>query len=436
MEESRKFDYYIVAEIIIGITVNVWLAIARPTFFYIAGDTSGYQITSLSELSTIHRTPGLQLISLIFYKIFGSNYEIADYGIVSFQCLLLIVGLLFLYLAIKEYLGIKILSFIVTTLASLVIYIFGFGHALLTEPYAIAAMCFQVWCIIKTVKEEESKYIIWSIVIGMLCAIIRPSHLLLLGIIGGFIIIYGFANHHWIFRSGLISIILCVGIIFGYCGYNRIHHNYFGVSDVKPFNDMATILYAETYDNPKYPEITIFVNNLIPEDIDNWTKAKTIIKEFGFDESLAYISSCKRQNSKEYYQYIINDLRLISQNIVVFDSLESYNSIRLAVDMIRKICLPFTFGGLWILTGACFIGAIVVSIIKRKMLWIEIGICICILSIDVASRVSCHDASLVRTGVHALPCVFFIYAIYFKAIAQSGKWVIHIVREKLCQIGA
>ena len=424
-----RIDVYVVVIIVFCLCFSIYLASSRQSFFLVASDTPGYQISELKDLSIIHRPAGLQLISLFFYIICGGDWDIADSGIVCFQYFITIAGSVFLYLAISEYIEKRFISFIIVLLASANILVFGFVHALLTECYAIAAMSFQLWCIVKTIKEARSKYIVWAMVVGLLCSLIRPSHLLTILLLAGFVVVYGCMKHKWILKNGLIAALACFGVIIGCCAANKVNHDYFGISDVKPFNDMATLLYAEAYDNPEYPDITHYVYERVNEETSNWTKAKRIVQEFGFERSSAYIRSCKKLHYSAYIRYLWNDLSIVAKNSVVFDYLRTYSSIKAVTGIIQKVSLPFTFGGLWIMTSICLIGSLAISVIRKRFLWFEIGVCFCVISVSIYSRISCHTDSLVRTGVHVLPCIFVVYSFYLKGIVYLLRLMIHRIAK-------
>ncbi len=399
-----------VSLVIFNIIIAAFLLFYGNQFYVIAGDTIGYQIYSLNEISWIHRTPGYQIISFIFFAICGKDYSIADYYIVIFQFFFLIVGDVFFFFALYEYSKDIILSSLISYYFSLIVLVFGFGSALLTESYAIAIMCLQIYCIVKFVNNPKPNLSIISVILGFLGMIIRPSHIIVLFVLFGFYIIFLFLGEKKSASAGLISLVIVGIVILVYCIHNKIAFGYFGISDVKPYNDLATILNANAFDNPLFSNITEYIENNMADEQSNWSISKNVFKEFGFRNTINYIKSCKINNLSLYWKYIFIDFYNTSKNVVLFDYLRNYNNISI-IAFINKYLFPFKFGFVWVVSFLSLLISLCAWIFKKKPLWIEMGISILILAIHFSSRYSCHTDTLVRTGIHAVPSIFFLMII-------------------------
>ena len=411
-----KWHYYIM--ITWAVIWYTALCMVR-TFSLSRPDTSTYQISSIGELSWIHRMPGYQLISLFFYNLGGGSYENADKYIIIFQICMAIIGSLFLYDALLKYLHSIKWALFFGNCNMMIIAMFGYSDVLLTESLAVSVMCILIWIMVQAVETRKSRYFVLLSVLSFCGTMIRPSFIFSFPCLMIFFVCFYIADDRKIAFKGLLSLFIVTLIIIAYCKHNESLMGRFCLSDVSYNSELSCLITGDMYDNPKYPEITEFIRHeLEDEDTNSLRKAKNTFHYFGYDVVVDYIKDSQRLYGIKYINSIKNTVLGTMNQPIVENASEIGQRGRMVYEALRVILLPWSFASLLFWTLG-YLGYIIYCSIKEKRFYyVDFGIVACILSIYILSSIMLYEATLQRIAICVIPCTVFLEALIIKHFTE------------------
>lgn len=372
-------------------------------------DTFGYQIESLSDITWRDRTIGYQLFSLLFYRICGNNYEIADIFIVISHCFIAAIGNILIYCVIRKYTNKKQISMIFGFIGSAVLALFGYEYYLLTESLAVSVMCIQLWCLCNAVMTKKIKFFYLLSIFSLIGTMIRPSHVFSMALIAVFFTCFLSVDKATAVKS-LLCWLICLVPILLHCLKVYSIIGVFTLSSVGPTNAMYIVIDSGIYENEDYPEIAQLVKEEIADESTNyWADAKAVCNTAGYPLAVEYIKDCKQKHLKQYLEYTAR--WSISQS--KWTILHNYDSegVSAVIQLFKGTFFPFNFLFMIIITILDLIYCLYKQFRDRQWYWFELGCCSCIIGIVGLSCYACHSAELQRIGICSIPCFIVLSAI-------------------------
>ena len=394
-----------------------------------APDTVTYQITSIRELSWRHRLPGYQIISLFFYHLCG-GYENANNYIVIFQVCMAIIGCIFFYDALYKYLHSKICALIFGIVNMMIIAMFGYSDALLTESLALSVMCIVIWVLVQAVQMRKGRYYILLSIISLCGIMIRPSSIFTLPCLAIFFGCFYIADDRKLALKGFLSLLFVTFVVLAYCKHNESLMGKFCLSDVSYNNALSSLIEGDMYDNSDYPEITEFIKTeLSNEDTNYLTKAKNTLYHFGYDIGSEYIKDCKRLYRGKYLNYVKNHAVRFMNKPIVIDMSQKGERRHEIYEALRVFLLPWNYASMLLMTIIYLCYIICRSIKEKRFYYVDFGIVACILCIYIISLAALRTA-FQRNAICLIPCTVFLEALSIRRLFEEwNKEAVQSIQE-------
>ena len=379
----------------------------------------------------IFRTPGypyfIKFISLITGQEAGT---IEFYEMLSLvQCILSLMSVAILYLACRKLFSNKYILSACALVFGIAPSVFTWDIITLTESLSLFLTVVLIYILFSYLAKPKL-YI--AIVLGLFSfamIMVRPTFIYLTAVLMVFFIARIIFNAEDRKRAiaGLLSVILCIGMVFGYQGLNYKNHDYFAISSVSTtVNKLFIVMSHGWTDSEKYP----FLSNYLEEqmdsyDIERWIPdvIEILPMNFPYETIDGYVNDCLDSHSKKYQKYILNKIKgLASEKIAtqytpIPEESENFSVIS---PIMVKCTFPFTFMDCMMLVLMGVAWSVLVLVMKKRICWHIIGLCAITFS-HIFVSVLGSMAEFSRLSSMVIPVVMILVFYMIDYVVRAAK---------------
>ncbi|MGN0173517.1 MAG: glycosyltransferase family 39 protein [Acutalibacteraceae bacterium] len=438
-ENRRKFEVFIEK---LGrhpiFTVVVLAAIFRTwysshynpyTIYYDTGTYTDYNYNILLGETDIFRTPGypyfLKLIHLITGNFENDVWFHQQVSIV--QSVMSLASIVILYCAGRKLFNNKYVLSAAALIYGIAPSAFSWDFCTLTESLSLFITVVLIYLVFSYLAKPKMYK---AIILGLYCFLmimVRPTFIYLCAVLAVFFIARFIfcAKERKKAVAGLISVGVCISLIFGYCGLNLKNYDYFKISSVSnTVNNLFIVMINGWYINEDYPELSNHIDNSIRIYEDgNWISdiVEVVPEYFSYKEIDEYVTSCIDKHKDEYINYTIDkalglmNVSVGTQYIVSPDEDDGFSDVS---NVIMSITFPFTFLSCLCLVCLGLIFALIVLIVKKRICWQVIGLCAMIFS-HIFVSVYGSMAEFERLCAMIIPVVILLTAYFFDYVISA-----------------
>ena len=406
------------------------------TIYYDTKTYTNYPYNIFLGETDIFRTPAYPyFLKLIHYITGNPENNIRFYETVSIiQCALSLASLVILYLAGRKLFSNKyILSFAVL-IYGVAPSVFNWDVIVLTESLSLFCTVVLIYIVFSYLANPKGYK---AVILGLysFCMImLRPTFIYLTAVLAVFFIARLIFNREERKKAiaGLLSVIVCIGAVFGYCGLNYKNYKYFAVSSVNnTVNNLYIVMMHNWIENDDYPEISHYIDTAM-DYCENWIPdiIEVVPEFFSYEEIGSYVNNCIEKHESEYYEYTVNkfysltNVDIASQYIMLPERSEALASFSKGF---LHYSFPFSFADCFVLVGIGLAFAVAVMIAKKRICWQIIGLCAIIFS-HIFVSVYGSMAEFPRLSTMVIPAVILLvfYFIDYIVIAVKKRKVFNL----------
>lgn len=450
-EKRKKIEYFIekigkhplTFVVLLSFVFRILYFSRIPRTFIIYYDTktyTDYPFNIFLGETDIFRTPGYPYFLKAIHhitRIFEN--DVWFYEKVSiFQIVISLASLVLLYLAGRKLFSNKYILSACVLVCGIAPSVFNWDIIILTESISLFVTVLLIYLVF-TYLAQPKFYL--AIIIGLYAIVmimIRPTFIYVLAILAVFFIarmIFN-AKERKKALAGLLSVALSVLTVLGYCGLNYKNYDYFTVSSVSnTVNNLYIVMVNGWYDNEDYPELSKYISDGIEYGNGNWiTDIIEVAPDYySYPEIDAYVSDCLKKHNDEYLTYTLNKFKynldtpvptnyipIDEQSTVKIPILNKEFNFKEFSDFLLKWTFPFDFLRCFVLVGVSLILAVLVLIIKKRIMWQVVGLCAIIFS-HIFVSVFGSMAEYSRLSIMVVPAVLLLVFYYFDYLVSAIK---------------
>ncbi len=356
--------FCILCQVIIYSTVNQYT---------LAGDSNTYLEFDENILNgevDEERTPVYPYFIKIIKLISGQENYIRNVVIV--QEILFIITIILFYYSIKQITNNTLILSIFTIIFGICPNIILWNTVILTESLAMLEMALLIFFTLKYIKKSNN--ILAGLIVGLIFIMImtRPSYIYLLPIYILFWLLRFIFNKNELKNNltGIISCIICVALILGYCWLMKINHNVFSVSGISYVNNFITALDNKSYKFADNKEMVEAIDKAFEEENNTqnvWTIWRKIKNNYTEEEKKDFASSAIK-NDPNYNKYLINKVFYVSTLNIGTTYVDIENS-NFGYKDIGHILLPINFAVIYVMIIVSVIYLVYNLIKNKKINW-------------------------------------------------------------------
>ncbi len=440
-EKKNKFERFVQKvsnhpmSIVVSFTLlfRVWYLSHFNSFviYYDSKTYTRYDSNIFLGETDIFRTPGYPYFLKLVHIITGNpNCDIAFYESLSLiQSIISLASVVLLYFAGRKLFSNKYILSFCCLVYGIAPSVFTWDIITLTESISMFCTVLLIYIVFSYLAKPSA---FLGIVLGLYSfgmIMIRPSFIYLTAVLAVFFIarIIFNANERKKAIAGLLSVVLCIGMIFGYQGLNYKNHEYFTISSVSTtVNKLCVVMFYDWVENIEYPVLSQHIKSQMNiYEADKWIPdiIEMLPYDFSYKEIDAYVNSCIENHKSEYNRYIANNFYNLADEKIA----EQYTPIpegnyafeKLSPTILR-FTFPFTFGGCFVLVFVSLIFSIVVLVKKKRICWHIIGLCAIIFSHIFVSVIGAM-AEYARLSSMVIPAVLLLFFYLIDYVVKAIK---------------
>lgn len=391
----------------------LWAATTRiymnrwTTDYFINNDTSSYLIDSLGDLSWFCRMPVYQIMLLTSKKILHPETEENFFQQVMWmQTLLGVLACILFYLALKKILKKEKLAFAGAMIYAAQPYIIYWERSIMTESIAVDMMIGLVW-LLALYLEKPCKGMAFGMgIYSLLLTLTRPSFVILFPILAVFFLLKLFTDKDERIYTffGIAGMALSACLLLLYCRHNQHLTGQFMLSNISYHNEISIVIDNGIYENDRYPEIVQKINARMEAGETSALGIAAAI--FGEQSQYAakYIRDTISKNPMEYINAVLGGWEEYRHKPIWCDpGIPEGKYFEEKYEDISTLLMPFSF---WFIALFCMIellNGIVLWCRTKRVPWIEMGLCVLILSVMVLGFATLTFARPTRICVCIIP---------------------------------
>lgn len=358
---------------------------------------------------------------------------------VAIQIIVSCIAVLCFYDVLRNVLSSHRIAFAIIFLFGISPSIMGWDKIILTESLSLSGSVFFIWLLVRYLKKPSFTYGILINILITILIFLRPTFLVNYCILIAFWLarFFMYLNERKILRKNLIVSGIIGMMVVGYCAKFNEQYGVFTLSGTKTQQDCITVVQHSLWYDVQYVDaidkeiVSIIQENNLPEDERGCiTAAGAVLGKYDLSDIAQF---CKRATKtkaflkhKFYTLFLLSDIDL-SNNVwygtnvynahVIYneDDIPLYSvcnsmTIRKIVNIWRRLTPTIRFIHVYIISILEFV-IVIFGLIKRKDVWIHLGIGSFLMSICITSIWgTCGEFG--RTAICVLPYVYFAVAIY------------------------
>jgi len=333
----------------------------------------------------VFRTPGYPYFLKLVHIITGNpNCDIAFYESLSLiQSFLSIVSIVILYLAGRKLFSNKYILSFCCLVYGIAPSVFTWDIIALTESFSLFCTVVLIYLVFSYLAKPSVFLAAFLGLYSFGMIMIRPSFIYLTAVFAVF-----FVSRFIFIRkerkkavAGLLSVVLCIGMVFGYQGLNYKNHDYFAISSVSTtVNKLYVVMSHDWVDNKDYPVLSQHIGKQMEiYEAGNWIPdiIEMLPYDFSYKEIDAYVNSCIEKHKADYNEYVANKFYYLGAE----DIAEQYTPIPQGNDTFEKLSpvvvkctFPFTFADCYIIVIISIIWSVIVLCKKKRICWHVLGL--------------------------------------------------------------
>lgn len=403
--------------------------------YYDSKTYTNYTANIFKGETDIFRTPGypyfLKFVSILTGQEVGT---MGFYEMVSFvQSILSIISVALLYFACRKLFSNKYILSACAFLYGIAPSVFNWDIITLTESLSLLFTVILIYILFSYLAKPKAYKAIILGLFSFAMIMLRPTFIYLTAVLAVFFIarIIFNANERKKAIAGLLSVVLCIGMVFGYQGLNYKNHEYFTISSVSTtVNKLYIVMSLGMTDSKEYPFLSEYLEKQMELfDQEKWIPSiiEILPMNFSYETIDGYVNDCIKTHSKEYREYTLDKIKfLASEKVATQYTLipEGCEDFGVFSPLMVKLTFPFTFLDciLLVLIGVAW--SVLVLISKKRICWHIIGLCSIIFShIFVSVLGSMAEFSRLSSMVIPAMMILFFYIIDYVVIAAKKRKV-------------
>ncbi len=382
----------------------------------------------------IFRTPGYPYFLKFVHIITGNpNCDIAFYESVALiQSIISLASVALLYLAGRKLFSNKYILSFCCLVYGIAPCVFNWDIITLTESISLFCTVLLIYFVFSYLAKPSYFLAIVLGIYSFAMIMIRPSFIYLTAVLAVFFIarFIFIATERKRAIAGLLSVVLCIGMVFGYQGLNYKNHEYFTISSVSTtVNKLFVVMSYGWINNDDYPELSEHMKRQMEMyDAGNWIPdiIEMLPYDFSYKQIDDYVNDCVDKHKKEYNKYIAQKFYYLLKEDVAEQYTpipEGNNTFEKLSPAILKCTFPFTFGDCYLLVLLALIFSVIVLIFKKRICWHLIGMSAIIFS-HIFVSVFGAMAEFPRLSAMVIPVVLlltFYFVDYAVKVTKSRK---------------
>lgn len=387
------------------------------TTFYDSTSYMDYDFAGLLHLVLPGRTPIYSLVIRIFTLMVGTRLNVNF--VVLFQILISFIAVIYFYKTMKLTVKNKYIVSAITVLYAITPAIMGYDNCILTESLALSGYVFFIYNIIKYIKQSKLINGIMAVTIAFILTFLRPTSLLLVGILFVFLIARfvfdrtNMKNDIKCFISSTISIILIV--MYATIFYQT--HQIFTISDPMLRQDFFICIDQGFYKASSDKEFVSEVSKMIEEErqktgreqYDKWKVIRPLMSKYGNVKIKNITSECKKNMHNEYVKYVTDTAKGLCATSYDAYSTKLPNANSLLLNILINIFKIVNFSAVYLMIVIEFLITLYKWIKEKQIPWIDLGLFGFSFAIVVLSIIG-TNAEFARTSVAVIPFLYISLA--------------------------
>ncbi|MDO4729787.1 MAG: glycosyltransferase family 39 protein [Candidatus Saccharibacteria bacterium] len=297
------------------------------------------------------RTPAYPTFIKIMRKISGEESYLKN--VIRVQKVAYFVSVIFFYLAIEKITKKRAIPIIASLLYGCLPSLFCWNLFILTESFAIVFTVLIAYLTISYLVKPNAVFAIAISILSFLAIMLRPAMIFLLPIFLVFWIIKTLVTKEKTIKTkhkyGLISCILAIALVIGYCFSIQNRFGFFGVSFVSDLNKTWMMVDSGVYANfPDAEKIKII------ESHANFDSYFVLTEKYGHEETMRFVNETITQNKRGYAKYLAEKVVHNSDKTIhAIYAAKLFEEIDLAT--FSGMMLPINFGIVYLVLLVGFI---------------------------------------------------------------------------------
>lgn len=380
----------------------------------------------------IFRTPGYPyFLKLIHYITGNGENDITFYHTVTYiQTLLSLASIVILYLAGRKLFKNKYTLSFACFLYGIAPCVFNWDVIVLTETLSLFCTVLLIYFVFSYLAKPSVLKAVWLGIYSFGMIMIRPTFIYLIAIFAVFFIARFIFNRKERKKAiaGLLSVVVCIGMLFGYCSLNLKNYDYFAVSSVNnTVNNLYIVMMHDDWiDNEEYPELSRYIRTSMEIVGDgNWVSniIEVAPEIFAYEEIDSYVSSCIENHKSEYLKYTMNkfyyllDDDIATQYTPLPDEAANFSAFS---ETALKWTFPFRFFDCYVMVAVSLVFAVIVLIRKKRICWHIIGLCAIIFT-HIFVSIYGSMAEFGRLSIMVVPAVILLLFYFVDYIVNAIK---------------
>lgn len=401
--------------------------------YYDSKTYTNYNANIFKGETDIFRTPGypyfVKFVSMITGQDIGT---MGFYEMVSLvQSILSLASVVPLYLACRKLFSNKYILSACALFYGIAPSIFTWDIITLTESLSLFCTVLLIYILFSYLAKPK---VYKAIILGLFSfamIMVRPTFIYLTAVLAVFFIARMIFNAKERKKAiaGLLSVVLCIGMVFGYQGLNYKNHDYFAISSVSTtVNKLFIVMSNGWTDSDKYPFLSKYLKDQMDSvELEKWIPdvIEILPMNFPYETIDGYVNDCLENHSEEYKEYTYEKIAALTSEKVATQYTpipERNEEFTVFSPLMVKLTFPFTFLDciLFVLIGVAW--SVLVLVIKKRICWHIIGLCAITFShIFVSVIGSMAEFSRLSTMVIPAMMIFVFYMIDYVVRASKSK---------------
>lgn len=339
------------------------------------------------------------------------------YGVIFLQALLSFVAAAVFYKILSLLIPYSALCAVGTVLYAANPAVLTWNLCYLTESLSLTGAVLCLYCIVKFIERPSRGSLFASIGVALILVFLRPTFLLLLGLLLGFFI------GRLVFNTetqklnvwGCVTALAAFAVVGVYGLLFSQQYGYFSISNALPRQQMYVCINEGFYLKSGDPVFIEQVNNALKRQKEPWDVAVDVLSNYSDKDALELTKTCLKNAGLSYWKYI---WRIMGENAV--NPFPMYTFAGISKPFIYQRLLNIVYyGHIYFLIMLEVVVAAIIWVRRKQPHWIHLGLCAYMLLIVVASFTA-TNSEFMRTGSSVLP---FAYCVIFLSLSAIGIYV-------------
>ncbi len=363
---------------------------------------SGKYLNYFSEMNGMSGTVFVYPVFIAICKfLFGPQHYL--FGIIALQALLSFVAASCFYKTLRLVIPYPALCAAGTVLFAANPAVLTWNLCYMSESLSMSGATICLYFVVRFIRKPSLGSILASVCTAAVLVFVRPTFLLLLGLLLGFFIgrLLFTRQTQKLNLTGLFTSLGAFALVGVYALMFSFQYGYFSISDAMPRQMMYVCVNEGFYQLSDDPVFIERAKEAIQTIEDPWAAAMDVLSHYTGAEALEITSACREKAGWDYYRYV---LRIMGENAVGPLPLNTVAGIAKPL-VYQQLLNIMYFGHVYVLAIVELAVSVVTWIRRKQPQWLHLGLAAYML-LMLITTFTATNGEFIRTGSSVLPFAY------------------------------